>query len=122
MSLNALPLSLRMELAREGTDSRRKALVKVAVEPREPGRAVSGREMRYGTSVGGRFCPFLVGRGLGPRKAVLGGRELGAVLGLSTVSSLHRGIPGAGAVDSSSEVVSRDDRDSLKAERPLGRG
>ena len=53
--------------------------------------------------------------------AVLGGRELGAVLGLSTLSSLHRGIPGAGAVGSSSEAVSRDDRDSLKAERPLGR-
>ena len=123
MSLNALPPSLRSELARHCPEARRSAVVMVTMEPRDPGRepwtGVSGLVMRN-ESGGCRFWPFLFNSGLPLGKMMLVGREFGAVLGLSTLSSRHRGTPGAGAGCSSSEAVSKDDRDWLKPERPLG--
>lgn len=86
-------------------------LVTVLSELREPGRdpgiTAPGSGMRK-DSGGGLFLLSLFNRGPGLVNTVLGGLELGAVLGLSTLSSRSRGMVGGGASWSEMEAESND--------------
>lgn len=92
------------------------------MEPREPGRgtgaAISARGARK-ESGGGLLRPTLFEPSF--EGAALEGRSLGAVLGLSTLSSRNRGSLGVASGCSSSESVSRVSTDWLKVERPRER-